>query len=249
MTKITDDQIAKLAATVTAPESLHERVQEMVDQAEARSRKRRRSAVRRLSPGPVAWGPAAWSPAAWSRAPWSPARLGVAATAAAGLAAVGIGIGLSGGGSSGLTVAKAAALTLRPATMAAPRESPANHTQLDVSVQGVAFPYWRERFGWRSAGERVDHVAGRAVTTVFYADRAGRWIGYAIASGRSPQLSGGTVRWSSSGVPYSVSTHDGATVVAWPRKGHLCVVSGHGVDAVTLLRLAGWRQAGSETAT
>jgi hypothetical protein len=248
MTRITEDQIAKLAASVKAPESLHERVHEMVEQAEARSHKRRRrSAVRRLSP--AAWGPAARTAAARTAAGWSPARAGLAATATAGLAAAAIGVGLSGGQSSGLTVAKAAALTLRPATMAAPRESRADHAQLEVSVQGVAFPYWRERFGWRSAGERVDRVAGRSVTTVFYADRAGRWIGYAIASGRSPQLSGDTVRWSSRGVPYSVSTQDGATVVAWPRKGHLCVVSGRGVDAVTLLRLAGWRQSGAESVT
>lgn len=229
MTKITEDQIAELAATVKAPESLHRLVQEMVDQADSRSTRRSRWRIERPT--------------------WSPARLGLAATAAAGLAAAAIGIGLSGGGSSGLTVAKAAALTLGPATMPAPRESAANHTQLDVSVQGVAFPYWREHFGWRSAGERVDRVAGRSVTTVFYADRAGHWIGYAIASGRSPQLSGGTVRWSSSGVPYSVSTQDGATVVAWPRKGHLCVVSGRGVDAVTLMRLAGWHQSGAQSVT
>lgn len=230
MTRITEEQIAKLAASVKAPESLHERVQEMVEQAEAGTHKgRRRSAVRR------------WSTGAWGPVTWSPARFGLAATAAAGLAAAAIGVGLSGGGSSGLTVEKAAALTLRPATMAAPRESPANHAQLETSVEGVAFPYWRERFGWRSAGARVDEVAGRSVTTVFYTDRAGRWIGYAIASGRSPQLTGGTVRWSSRGIPYSVSTQDGATVVAWPRKGHLCVVSGRGVDTSTLLRLAGWR--------
>lgn len=236
MTRITEDQIAKLAATVKAPESLHERVQEMVEQADARASGRRRSAARRRR-------------GAWSPTTWSPARLGVAATTAAGLTAVAIGIGLSGGGSSGLTVAKAASLTLRPATMGAPRESAANHSQLDMSVQGVAFPYWRERFGWRSAGARIDQVAGRSVTTVFYTDRAGRWIGYAIASGRSPQLSGGTVRWSSLGIPYSVSTQNGATVIAWPRDGHLCVVSGRGVDTATLLRLAGWRRSGAASVT
>lgn len=230
MTKINEDQIAKLAETVKAPESLHRRVQEMVDQADSRSSRGSR------------WRIAAptWSPAAWS-----PARLGLAATAAAGLAAAAIAAGLSGGGSPGLTVEKAAALTLSHATMAAPRESPANHAQLEASVEGIAFPYWRERFGWRSAGARIDHVDGRSVTTVFYTDGAGRSIGYAIASGRAPRLSGGTIRWSSHGVPYSVSTQDGATVVAWPRKGHLCVVSGRGVDAATLLRLAGWHHAGA----
>jgi hypothetical protein len=233
MTRITENEIAKLAATVKAPESLHRRVQEMVEEADGRTRKRQR----RLGPR--------WSPAAWSPEAWSPARIGLAATAAAGLAVAAIAVGLSGGGSPELTVERAAALTLSHATMAAPRESSADHAQLEASVEGVAFPYWRERFGWRGAGERIDRLAGRSVTTVFYTDSAGRRIGYAIASGRSPRLNNGTIRWSSRGVPYSVSTQDGATVVAWPREGHLCVVSGRGVDAATLLRLAGWRHAGT----
>jgi hypothetical protein len=228
MTKINEDQIAKLAATVKAPESLHRRVHEMVEQADHRARRQQPPPSRRFR---------------WVA--WSPVRLGLAATAAAGLAAAAIAVGLSGGGSPGLTVEKAAALTLSHATMAPPRESPTHRAQLDASVEGVAFPYWRERFGWRSAGARVDHIAGRSVTTVFYTDSAGRSVGYAIASGRAPQLSGGTIRWSSRGVPYSVSTQDGATVVAWPRHGHLCVVSGRGVDTSTLLRLAGWRDAGA----
>lgn len=228
MTKITENEIAKLAATVKAPESLHRRVQEMVEEADGRTGERQRRLTLR------------WSPVAWS-----PARLGLLATAVAGLAAAAIAIGLSGGGSPGLTVERAAALTLSHATMAAPRESSANHAQLEASVEGVAFPYWRERFGWRGAGERIDRVAGRSVTTVFYTDSAGRRIGYAIASGRSPRLSGGTIRWSSRGVPYRVSTQEGATVVAWPREGHLCVVSGRGVDAATLLRLAGWHRTGA----
>jgi len=228
MTRITENEIAKLATTAKAPESLRRRVQEMVDEAEHGARKRQPRLARR-----------------WSPATWSPARLGLAATGAAVLAATVIAIGLSGEGSAGLTVEKAAALTLSRATMAAPRESSANHAQLEASVEGVAFPYWRERFGWRSAGARVDRVAGRSVTTVFYTDSAGRWIGYAIASGRAPRLSGGTIRWSSRGVPYRITRQGGATVVAWPRKGHLCVVSGRGVDAATLLRLAGWRHAGT----
>jgi hypothetical protein len=110
-----------------------------------------------------------------------------------------------------------------------------------MSVEGVAFPYWRERFGWRSEGARIDHVAGRSITTVFYSDGAGGWIGYAIASGRAPRIGGGKVQWHS-GVPYRVSSVRGVTVVAWPRDGHLCVVSGRGMSAATLLHLAAWTE-------
>jgi hypothetical protein len=44
-------------------------------------------------------------------------------------------------------------------------------------------------------------------------------------------------RW---GVSYRVLSQDGATVVSWQRAGHLCVVSGRGVNARTLLSLASW---------
>jgi hypothetical protein len=221
--KSIETEIAALAAAVKAPESLHRRVQAMVDAAgEHRERRIGLPGLRLAGAG----------------------ALGAAATAAAAAAVV----ALSGGGSPGLTVEKAAALTLRPATMAAPRESRTHREQLDAAVEGVAFPYWRDRFGWRSAGARLDRIAGRSVTTVFYADAAGRWIGYAIASGSAPRLRTGTIRWSARRVPYSVSSQQGATVVAWPRSGHLCVVAGRGVDAATLLRLAGWHRAANASA-
>jgi hypothetical protein len=35
-------------------------------------------------------------------------------------------------------------------------------------------------------------------------------------------------------------TVNGAAVVSWLRKGHLCIVSGRGVDGATLLALASW---------
>jgi hypothetical protein len=166
-------------------------------------------------------------------------RLGLAGAAAAALTAAAVAIGLSGGGSPGLNVQQAAALTLSPATMGAPAENEAHRTQLQASVDGVAFPYWKERFGWRGSGARSDRVAGREVRTVFYSNAEGRRIGYAIASGEAPATRGGTVvrRW---GVQYRVLSHDGATVVTWQRAGHLCVVGGRGVSASTLLGLASW---------
>lgn len=167
-------------------------------------------------------------------------RLSIAGAAAAVLAALAVVIGLSGGGSSPLTVQQAAALTLSPATMTAPAESRVHRNQLQTSVEGVHFPYWRESFGWRSSGTRTDHIDGHAVTTVFYSNPQGVRIGYAIVSGHSWETQGGTVTWRA-GVPYQLLTHDGAAVVAWPRAGHMCVVSGRGVSTSTLLALAGWR--------
>jgi hypothetical protein len=166
-------------------------------------------------------------------------RLGFAAAAATALVAAAVAIGLSGRPSPGLSVRQAAALTLSPPTMPAPAESRAHRAQLAVAVGGVPFPYWRERFGWRSSGARTDLLAGRSVTTVFYSNAEGRRIGYAIASGSAPTVHGGTVvrSW---GVPYRVLTQGDATVVTWQRGGHLCVVSGRGVSARTLLSLASW---------
>jgi hypothetical protein len=170
--------------------------------------------------------------------------LGAAATATAVVATV---IALSGGASSKLNVQQAAALALSSATSGAPVESKAHRAQLAVSVEGVSFPYWKERFGWRSSGARGDTLAGRVVTTVFYTDNKGRRIGYAIVSGRAPTTSGGATikRW---GVSYRVLTHDGATVVTWQRGGHLCVMAGRGVSARTLVSLASWGSKKPQTA-
>lgn len=142
-------------------------------------------------------------------------------------------------GTGGLSVAGAASVALRPATLPAPGER--GDGELTASAQGIPFPYWQERFGWRSVGARTDVLDGRAVTTVIYEDGEGRRVGYAIAAGPAPTLSGGTVRWRE-GVPYRLSRTNGAGVVAWVREGHLCVIAGHGVDAATLVALASWGQ-------
>lgn len=210
----TETDIAALAATVRAPESLHERAREMIDAAVERER---RAKLPRILGIP---------------------RLRLAGVTA-GLAAIAAAIVLTvGGGGSGTPVLQQAmALTLSPARMAAPSESSVHRSQLNVTVEGVAFPYWEERFGWRSSGARIDRLAGRSVTTVFYSDAKGRRIGYAIVSGQAWPSSGGTVIWRD-GVRYRLLTHDGAAVVAWPRDGRLCLIAGRGTNPTTLLRLA-----------
>ncbi len=154
-----------------------------------------------------------------------------------------------GGGSSGLTLEAAVGLTLRPPTMAAPDENPHDGTQLMVAVDGVPFPYWEDSFGFRATGARVDRVAGRKVTTVFYADGNRNWLGYAIVGGTpAPRVTGGVVIHRG-GIAYRLLTFHGARVVTWLRDGRLCVVAGHGVSSRTLLRLASWHAVGTTLTT
>ena len=220
-TQIEDEQrhVAMLVRSfdAPAPESLHRQVQSLLTARRGRLFARRASRRRPFS---------------------SPLGLAGAGAVAAVLAGA-IAVGLSGG-SPALSLRQTAALTLRSATRPAPLESGAHHTQLAVAVNGVPFPYWGERFGWRSIGARGDRIDGRTVTTVFYADASGRRIGYAILAGTpAPRIGGGMVAWRG-GVPYRLLNENGAPVVAWLRDSHLCVVSGHGVPSATLLRLASW---------
>jgi hypothetical protein len=167
------------------------------------------------------------------------ASLGLASAAIVALVVVAIVVGLSaGGGAHTVSFNQAAAMTLRAATLPAPPESAAHHAQLATAVDGVPFPYWGERFGWRSTGERSDLIDGRIVRTVFYTDSTGRRIGYAILAGTpAPRVSGGVIEWRG-GVSYQLLRKDGASVVTWLRGGHLCVLSGRGVSTATLLGLA-----------
>jgi hypothetical protein len=194
---------------VPAPPALHRQVEAMVaDRSRTADRPRRRTG------GPLL------------------------ALAGAGAVALVVALVLSLAGGSSLTVRETSALTLRAATMAPPREDPRAPRRLTVAVDGIPFPYWGERLGWRTSGARVDRLDGRTVTTVFYEDAAGRRVGYAIVGGTpAPPARGGRVAWRA-GVRYRLSVEHGANVVAWQRAGHLCVVSGRAVDSATLLRLA-----------
>jgi hypothetical protein len=170
-------------------------------------------------------------------------RIGALATAAAATAAA-LALALAGPGGAGLSLGEAAAVTLRPATLAPPGESHRDRAQLNASVDGIAFPYWEDRFRWRSSGSRIDTVDGRRVRTVFYSDGHGHRVGYAIVSGEpAPGLPKGTVRWWR-GTPYHLHHAGDATVVTWLRNGHLCVVAGRGVEAATLFKLASWDETG-----
>jgi hypothetical protein len=200
---------------VEAPRHLHERIGEMVAAAPQRrtGRARAHEGLR--------------------------LRVGAAGVAFAAVV-VALVLALSGSGSGELGLSQAAAVTLKGATLAAPGQSRSDGAELTASVDGIAFPDWNRRFGWRSAGARSDRIGGRTVRTVFYTDARGRRIGYAIVAGTpAPRIAAGAVKWRS-GTEYRLTSLHGAEVVTWTRDGHLCVVSGRGVDGATLLALASW---------
>ncbi|HUB77062.1 MAG TPA: hypothetical protein VL977_08390 [Solirubrobacteraceae bacterium] len=200
---------------VSAPETLHRQVEAMVaERAPGRTR------------------------GAWLARPAVLAGAGALLLAVA----VALAVGLSGGSGGGLTAGQATALTLLPATAGAPAENEASKgTQLEASVEGTAFPYWEEHFGWRSTGSRVDRVGGRTVRTVFYGNGRGQRIGYAIVSGAAAPASGGSTTWRGP-TAYRVSSRGDVNVVTWKRNGHLCIVAGRGVSTGTLLALASWHE-------
>jgi hypothetical protein len=211
------------ALDVRAPASLHASVQTLIGE---QSRRRRTPAARAAELLLRGFG--------------SAPRLAGAAGVLGALVLVLV-LATAGGSGAGPSLRQAAALTLLPATAAAPAESHARHASLVAAVDGVSFPYWERDLGWRSTGERTDRLGGRAVTTVFYADRQGREVGYAIVAGSAPHVSGGEVT-QHGGTSYWLLSENGARVVTWLRAGHMCVVSGRGVDATTLLRLASWHE-------
>lgn len=167
-----------------------------------------------------------------------PALAGALASGLAALAAVLV-LTLGQGGRHSPSLAQISALTLGQPTLAAPAESSTDHTDLTVSVEGIAFPYWGAHLGWHSTGRRIDHLGASTVTTVFYKNSKGQRVGYAILAGAAPAVSTGTVI-ERAGVPYRLLSSGGVTTVTWHRDGHLCVVSGRGVSGQTLVRLASW---------
>ncbi len=206
------------AIDVTAPDSLHRSVETLVQE-----RTRRRAGRRRGARVPARW----------------PQRFAALGGLAAVIAAV-LAVALSSGGGGKLTLQRTSALALSAATRPAPPESPNNHAQLQIAVDGVAFPYWENHLGWRATGTRSDRLGGRSVTTVFYTNWHGQRLGYAIVSGSAPvHPGGGSVAWRG-GTPYRLLRAGGVQIVTWMRDGHLCVIAARGVPGGTLLHLASW---------
>jgi hypothetical protein len=221
----TEDELIGLvrSSDARAPDTLHNSVRALIA---SRTRAHRwRLAMRRREP--LARGVAVGR---WGLAM---AFVGLTATLALLVALV------AGGRGGAFTVREAAAATLRPATTAAPARDGNDRAELTAAVDGVAFPYWGGRFGWRASGERTDRVAGRTIITVFYVDGRGRRLGYSIAGGAKPPPLDGAIAWRGR-TSFHLFMQAGARAVAWLRAGHVCVASGRGLASSTLLHLASW---------
>lgn len=166
----------------------------------------------------------------------TPRRVGVAALAAC-AAAVVVVVALPG--SPGRPrVSEAARFAMKPAALPAPARDSSHAGLLKQSVEGIPFPDWGPRFGWRAAGARSDTIGGDRASTVFYVDREGRRLAYTIVGGsplkQSPHLP--SVRRGSA--VFRAFSFYRRRVVTWVRDGHTCVLSAADVRVPVLVDLA-----------
>jgi hypothetical protein len=129
-------------------------------------------------------------------------------------------------------------------TMPAPRPDTARPVLLRATIDGVAFPQWRE-LGWRAVGARRDELSGRAAMTVFYEGRDGTRAAYTILSGEPIDVPRDAPRRTVNDIRLAVLRADGRKIVVWEREGHTCVMSAPGtVNERALLALAAWDAGG-----
>jgi anti-sigma factor RsiW len=167
------------------------------------------------------------------------AYAGAAATALAAIA-LAVVLALPGGTPGAPSVSDAAALAVRGPEQMAPVPDPSNPAaRLRQSVGDVYFPNWTTSFGWHAVGSRTDQLGGRKAVTVYYQWRGVR-IAYTIVA--APALAQPAAhRTSLNGTELRTLTQDGRLVVTWRRAGDTCVLSGTGITAAELQRLAAWK--------
>jgi hypothetical protein len=161
------------------------------------------------------------------------------ATALATLGTI-LALALTGGSPATPTVAEAAAIANRAATAPSPARDPANPALTRASFAGVAYPYWKNKFGWRPAGQRTDTIDGRATRTVFYRHTHHR-IGYTVIAGRPLKRPAGAERVVVDGIVMYRYRDGRNTVVTFERNGHTCVLAGYVHFASALPKLASWK--------
>lgn len=170
----------------------------------------------------------------------------LASAGAIALGAIGVGLAFALTGQLGPTLGRAVALTQRPAgvsTRPLPVGPARRADRLDADVDGVSFPDWRRRFGWRATGMRSVRLAGRPTTAVYYSYEIGaakQRLGYAIVSGAPISIGGGRVVVRH-GVDYRLLSVHGVPTVTWRRGGHTCVIAGPRLTSSALIALASSR--------
>ncbi len=169
-------------------------------------------------------------------------RFAYAGATAGALAAIVLALvlALPSGTPGGPSVSDAAALAARGPTQAAPVPDPANPAaRLHQRLGDVYFPNWTTRFGWKAVGARFDNLGGHPTVTVYYRLRDVT-IAYTIVD--SPPLgqpSAKAINWG--GTALRTVEVNGRLVVTWRRAGDTCVLSGTGVTAAELQKLAAWK--------
>jgi anti-sigma factor RsiW len=169
-------------------------------------------------------------------------RLGYVGALAGALAAVALALvlALPGGTPGAPSVSDAAALAVRGPTQAPPAPDPVRpEAMLHQNVGEVYFPNWGRSLGWRAVGARTDRLRGHEAITVYYQWREDR-IAYTIVSAPALPKPAAHRTWLH-GTELRTQTQDGRLVVSWYRGGETCVLSGRGVTADELQKLAAWR--------
>jgi hypothetical protein len=165
-----------------------------------------------------------------------------AGAAAAAVAAATVVLLLPPGTPEGPSVASAAGLATRGPVAPPPPRYDDEPALLATQIEGVRFPRWQQRFGWRASGVRRDRLDGRSATTVFYRAQD-RQLAYTIVGGAPLEEHGGR-RFVQADTRFRLTRHGSARVLSWRRKGHTCVVTAAGVRTTELLALASWRAGG-----
>jgi anti-sigma factor RsiW len=157
--------------------------------------------------------------------------------------ALALALALPAGAPGSPSVSQAAALAARGVSLPAPvPDRSAPRVKLGQSVEEVYFPNWAGSLGWSAVGMRSDRLGGRPAVTVYYQSR-GQRVAYTILglpALAQPSAPIATV----AGVELRTLAVDGRTVVTWRRAGHTCVLSGKGVTASELQKLASWKVSG-----
>lgn len=166
--------------------------------------------------------------------PLKPAYAAMAASALA-LVALAIVLVSPAGTPAAPSVSQAAGLALRGSAAPAPTTDARHPAKLRTDVEDVYFPNWAPRH-WPAVGQRWDRIDGRSAATVYY-DLHGKRIAYTIVS--APALSQPAASTTTlNGTELRTFKLDGREVVTWRRAGHTCILSGAGVPAKALQRLA-----------
>jgi hypothetical protein len=182
-----------------------------------------------------------------SRATVARRRFVFAGGVAAALAAVVLALvlALPSGTPGGPSVSDAAALAALGSTQPAPVRDPSSPGGRQYEGLGeVYFPNWATRFGWSAVGTRTDNLGGHSAVTVYY-KRKNSTVAYTIV--HSPPLTQPSTKGTDwNGTELRTLEANGRLVVTWRRDGDTCVLSGTGVTAAELQRLAAWKAPGND---